>query len=119
MLELEEAQKRILAVISTLSPERITLGDGAVGRIFAESVDAPIDLPSFDNSAMDGYALRADDLKGASAETPVHLELRGQSPAGGVLPEAIAPGTCVRIFTGAPLPPGADAVVMQEDVRTL
>jgi len=116
MLELEEARQRILAVIPALAAESIPV-DAAVGRIIAESIHAPIDLPGFDNSAMDGYAVRADDLKGASAEAPVTLQLCGEIPAGAVLAASVERGTCARIYTGSAMPPGADAVVMQEDTR--
>jgi len=116
MLELEEARERILGVIPTLPAESIPVGT-AVGRIIAEEVHAPIDLPGFDNSAMDGYAVRADDLKGASADAPVTLQLRGEIPAGVVMAGSVERGTCARIYTGSALPQGADAVVMQEDTR--
>src|SRR6185369_3928147 len=116
MLELEEARERILAMIPTLPAESISVG-AAVGRLVAETLHAPIDLPGFDNSAMDGYAVRADDLKGASADAPVTLQLCGEMPAGVVLPNSLESGTCIRIYTGSALPQGADAVVMQEDTR--
>src|SRR5215510_13968414 len=116
MLELEEALQRILANIPTLTPESVPLRV-AVGRIVAEAVDTPINLPAFDNSAMDGYAVRAQDLTKASAQTPVSLRLSGQIPAGDSFGGELKGGACVRIFTGSALPRGADAVVMQEDTR--
>jgi len=116
MLELEEDRERILASIPLLPDEWVPAATAA-GRVLAESVDAPISLPCFDNSAMDGYAVRADDLKGASAGRPVSLSLRGESAAGKHAANPVEPGTSVRIFTGGPLPVGADAVVMQEDAR--
>jgi molybdopterin molybdotransferase len=76
-----------------------------------------MDLPPFDNSAMDGYALRAADVSSARTEAPVSLRVIGQVAAGRTFLQKIEPGTCVRIFTGSPLPPNADAVVMQEDTR--
>ncbi len=81
-------------------------------RILAEDVIAPIDLPPFDNSAVDGYAVRFDDLSGGS-----HMPVVGRLPAGVPASEPLPPGTARRIFTGAVLPPGADTVFMQEDVR--
>ncbi len=116
MLELEAARELILAAIQPLPPECIPVS-AAVGRVAAAAVHAPLDLPPFDNSAMDGYAVRASDLVGAGAETPVALKLAGRVPAGEIFTSPVEPGTCVRIFTGSPLPPGADAVVMQEDTR--
>ncbi len=84
----------------------------ADGRVLAEDVIAPIDLPPFDNSAVDGYAVHFDDLNGRS-----HMALVGRLPAGLPASEPLPPGTARRIFTGAALPPGADTVFMQEDVR--
>lgn len=116
MLELEEARERILAAIPTLPSESIGVS-AALGRILAAPVHSPVDLPGFDNSAMDGYAVRADDLIRASAESPVALQLRGETPAGAAPEPTVTAGTCVRVFTGSVLPEGADAVVMQEDTR--
>ena len=90
-------------------------GSEALNRILAEPVLARCDLPAFDNSAMDGYAVRAEDVKEASPERPKTLRLIGRVAAGEVLDRSIDAGSCARIFTGSPLPPGADAVVMQED----
>ncbi len=116
MIELEQACQRILAVLAPLPPEPIPL-DAAVGRVAAEPILSPIDLPPFDNSAMDGYAVNAADLRSARAEAPVKLELLGQVAAGQAFAGKVRPGTCVRLLTGSAMPPGADAVVMQEDVR--
>lgn len=116
MLELEEAQRRILAAVRPLPAESVAL-NAAAGRILAEDVVAPIDLPAFDNSAMDGYAVQAADVSSASADSPSVLKIIGRVPAGQVFPASVQPGTCIRIFTGSPLPAGADAVVMQEDSR--
>lgn len=114
MLELEDAQQRLLSVIAPRPAETVPLPHAA-GRFLAEDIAAPMDLPPFDNSAMDGYAVRAADLASATAQSPVELRLMGQVAAGGTSLAPVAAGTCARIFTGAPLPPGADAVVMQED----
>ena len=76
---------------------------------------APLDLPPFDNSAMDGYAVRAADVQGAKPEAPARLRLHARIPAGEPYAGELTTGECARVFTGAPLPRGADAVVMQED----
>src|SRR4029078_2253717 len=76
---------------------------------------ANVDLPGFDNSAMDGYAVRASDLSQASVDQPVRLQVKGRVAAGENFTDRVEPGGCVRIFTGSLLPAGADAVVMQED----
>lgn len=91
--------------------------DDALGSILAEPVTSPLDIPPWTNSAMDGYAARADDVRGASAEHPRHLKVIETIPAGAFPAKAIGPGECARIFTGAPLPEGADSVVRQEDTE--
>ena len=116
MISLEEAQERILAAIQPLPAEEIQLRD-ALGRYLAVPVHSLVDLPPSDNSAMDGYAVRAEDLATASAEQPAALRLSGEARAGGAFAGGVEAGACVRIFTGATLPRGADAVVMQEDVK--
>ncbi len=114
MLSLEEAREKILAAIRPLPPEHVCLTD-AFGRFLAETVSSPVDLPPADNSAMDGYAVRAEDVAGAGAASPAALRMAGRTPAGGVFDGEIRAGECVRVFTGSVLPRGADAVVMQED----
>jgi molybdopterin molybdotransferase len=116
MLELEAALKRILSAIQPLEHEIVALRDVA-GRVVAEPVMSPVDLPVFDNSAMDGYAVRAADLAHACEGRPVALRLIGKIAAGEVFGGNVEDGTCARLFTGSPLPGGADAVVMQEDTR--
>jgi molybdopterin molybdotransferase len=116
MLELEEARQRILSTLSPLGAESIALTT-ATGRILAAPATSPLDLPPFDNSAMDGYAVQSADLATAGLDQPVPLQLRGRVAAGEVFDGAITSGSCVRLFTGSPLPAGADAVVMQEDTR--
>ncbi len=115
MLEVEEARQRIFDYLSTLPLERAAVGNAA-GRIVAEPVVAPVDLPLFDNSAMDGFAVQAADLAGASRERPVTLRIVGEIPAGSSSSLQIKGGKCVKVFTGSTLSAGADAVVMQEDV---
>ena len=114
MIELEEALARITQTVRPLAVESVNLPDAA-HRYMAEDILAPIPLPPFDNSAMDGYAVRAEDVQSASATTPCRLKLLGEIPAGMKSNATVVAQTCVRIFTGAPLPAGADAVVMQED----
>jgi molybdopterin molybdotransferase len=109
------AQQRLLASLAPLEWESVALGD-ALGRILAETLHAGRDLPGFDNSAMDGYAVRAVDIAAASSLQPVALAVDGESRAGGQAPE-LTPGRAIRIMTGAPIPAGADTVVRQEDTR--
>ncbi len=116
MLELEEALAHILAALPKPVPERGGLA-AAHGRIAAERISAPIDLPVFDNSSVDGYAVRAADVAAAGPESPVRLRLIGRVAAGGAFGRELTGGTSVRLFTGSPLPAGADAIVMQEDTR--
>jgi len=104
-----EAQRDVLASLTALGSERISLGQ-ALGRVLAEPIIAPHDIPPFANSAMDGYAVRAADL----ATVPVSLAVVGEVAAGSVPAREVAPGTAVRIMTGAPMPDGADTVVEVE-----
>jgi len=116
MLELEEALARVLAAVPEPSGETVPLVD-ALGRVVREDVHSSLDLPPFNNSAMDGYAVRAADLAAARADCPARLRLIGKVAAGQSFKGEIASGTCVRLFTGSPIPRGADAVVMQEDTK--
>ena len=109
------AQSRLLDLLPSLDAEEVTL-ELAVRRVLAAPVVARWDLPGFDNSAMDGYAVRTTEVSGASADHPVRLPVRGEVAAGRQAEPLIA-GTAMRIFTGASLPAGADAVVRQEDTR--
>jgi molybdopterin molybdotransferase len=94
--------------------ERVALA-AARGRVLAADMIAPLDLPPFDNSAVDGYAVRHRDL---DAKMKTKLAISGRLPAGSGAAMSVGEGEAVRIFTGAPMPPGADTVFMQEDVRT-
>lgn len=114
MLEIAEALDAVIASFAALPSERVAL-DAALGRYLAAPLAARRDAPSFDNSAMDGYAVRAEETRGASEGAPVTLSVVGESRAGGTPPGPLAAGTAMRIFTGAPMPAGGDAVVMQED----
>jgi molybdopterin molybdotransferase len=115
-MELAEAQARILACVQPLPVEEIPLGEAA-GRVLAEPVFAGLDLPPFDNSAMDGYALRSAEVSHAAPERPAVLKIQGTAAAGANFPGRVEAGTCVQVFTGSVLPDGADAVVMQEDTQ--
>ena len=111
MVSFEEARSLILDAVQPLGIERISLLD-ATGRVLAEDIAAPWDLPAWDNSAMDGYAVRRQDC----LTTPCRLRVSGFLPAGakadGITVEA---GCAVRIMTGAPVPAGCDAIVPVED----
>ena len=110
MLTLEEALGRVLAKVEGLPAERVPL-EGAYGRVLAQSIVSPRNIPAWDNSAMDGFAVRSADL----ASPPTSLTVLETIPAGVVPTKALTSGTCSRIMTGAPMPDGADAVVMIED----
>jgi molybdopterin molybdotransferase len=112
VLHFEEALARILALGAPPLPTQVVPLDEAEGRVLSEDLLAGADLPGFDYSAMDGYAVRAQDI----GTPPVRLKVRGESRTGAV-PGPLEPGTTMRIFTGAALPERADAVVMQENVQ--
>ncbi|MBZ4400947.1 molybdopterin molybdotransferase MoeA [Myxococcus sp. MISCRS1] len=113
LLPEDEARARVLALVPPLATEWVSLDEG-LGRTLAEDVMAQRTLPPWDNSAMDGYAVRASDLTGP---LPVRLPVLETVYAGATPRHEVRPGTCVRIMTGAPLPDGADAVVMRERAR--
>jgi molybdopterin molybdotransferase len=116
MLELEQALESILASIPAPKGERVPL-TAAHRRVLLEQLTAVEPLPAFDNSSVDGYAVRAEDLAQASPEKAVLLALAGKVAAGENFDGKLSAGQCIRIFTGSPLPAGADAVAMQEDTR--
>jgi molybdopterin molybdotransferase len=109
----DEHVERILDALVPLQPYDQPLLE-ALGLPVCEPVAAPMDLPSFDNSAMDGYAVYFDDVATASQDHPVHLPVVGEMAAGQTKLFALSPGTAVRIMTGAPVPQGADAIVPVE-----
>ncbi|MEM7412572.1 MAG: gephyrin-like molybdotransferase Glp [Myxococcota bacterium] len=111
-----EALETILQRAEPLTPETVSLPE-AQGRILAESVTSERVIPPADNSAMDGYAVRAADCAQASADAPVALPVSFEVPAGAAAPPTLEVGQAARILTGAPLPPGADSVVRQEDTE--
>jgi molybdopterin molybdotransferase len=116
MLELEAALARISTAIPPPEAESIALVQ-AQGRILLETLLSPVDLPLFDNSAMDGYAVRSADVADARSDSPVRLRLIGKAAAGLPFAGSLNYGGCVRVFTGSMLPEGADSVVMQEDTQ--
>jgi molybdopterin molybdotransferase len=110
MIPVAEARQRIVAAFAPLPSVVVSL-DEALGRVLAEDVAARLTQPPAAVSAMDGYAVRAADVQ----NVPATLTQIGAVPAGALFGGTVGPGQCVRIFTGAPLPPGADAIVIQED----
>jgi len=114
MLSVAEASARILEQMAPLPAERVALLD-ALGRVLAEPAHAPMTLPAWDNSAMDGYAVRAADIDIATAERPVRLRVLETVAAGAFPTQGVGEGEAIRIMTGAPLPDGADTVVRLED----
>jgi molybdopterin molybdotransferase len=114
MLSVEEALERVLGAFHPLEPERVPILE-ALGRVLAGDVYAGVDVPPHANSSMDGYAVLAADTAGAGRRAPIRLRVVGELAAGYVTGTAVAPGTAIRIMTGAPIPPGADAVVRVED----
>jgi molybdopterin molybdotransferase len=114
MLSVEEAQDRLLeAVGSPLPVEDVPLAQ-ALDRALAEPIRSAVDLPPWDNSSMDGFAVHAADVAGATATAPIRLRVVGDVRAGGSPHVDVPPGCAVRIATGAPMPPSADAVVPVE-----
>lgn len=114
MISVEEALERILSYVSLLEPEDSPLLD-ALGQVIADDVRSGMDIPPLDNTAMDGYAVRAADTAGASENSPVALRVAGELAAGYVYEGEVAAGEAVRIMTGAPMPRGADSIVPFEE----
>jgi molybdopterin molybdotransferase len=114
MISVEEALEKVLSYVEILEPERKPILE-CLGQVLAEDVYSTIDIPPLDNSAMDGYALRAEDTRRASESSPRYLVVVGEVAAGSLPTKKVRPGTAIRIMTGAPLPEGADAVVRFED----
>lgn len=109
---IDQALTQILASLSPVAGHQSVDIDAALHRVLAQSIEAPLAVPGYDNSAMDGYAIASADLRAGITRFPV-----AQRIAAGSVGQALAPSTAARIFTGAPLPAGADAVVMQENCR--
>lgn len=114
MISVEEALTRILDHFAALPSETVALSE-AFGRVLAKDITARVTQPPHAVSAMDGYAVRAEDV----AAVPTDLRVIGRVPAGGLFEGRVGAGEAVRIFTGAPLPEGADAIVIQEDTEAL
>lgn len=113
-LHVDEARRRIFSAATALPPERVPVED-AVGRALHAPISATATLPPWDNSAMDGYAVRGDDVTGATTDAPVRLQVTGVVRAGGDAGGSVGAGEAIRIMTGAPVPSGADTVVRVED----
>ena len=116
MISVEEALQQILAKISPLGMERVNIVL-ARGRVLGEDILAPRKIPPWDNSAMDGYALRWEDIRSASGKNPVFLRVVADLPAGQIFRGPVKPGEAIRIMTGAPLPENLDTVVQSEDTE--
>jgi molybdopterin molybdotransferase len=118
MISLEAALSQILAAIQPLGLEKVNFLD-ALGRVIGEDIVASRPIPPKDNAAMDGYALRSEDIRGASPETPVVLDVIEDIPAGRIPQKRVGKGQSARIMTGAPVPEGADAVMRMEDTEKI
>ncbi len=118
MISVEEALSHILSHVAPLDPEPIPILE-AQGRVLAEEIVSDINIPPFNNSAMDGYAVRAEDVKVATPQSPVSLRVIESVAAGYVARREVEPGTTVRIMTGAPMPAGSNAVVPYEDTSDM
>lgn len=115
-ISVAEARERILAAVGELPPEMTPLAS-ALGQVLAEDVVSPIDLAPWDNSAMDGFAVRASDVRGASEHRPRLLRVVDDVPAGHFPRRPVEPGTAVKVMTGAPIPTRADSVVRVEHTQ--
>lgn len=113
MIPLGDVQSAVFGAVSRLAPVEVARRD-ALGLVLAEQVTAPEAVPPFANTAMDGYAVRASDTLGAAEGTPVRLRVVGELAAGHAPTVPVSPGEAIRIMTGAPMPEGADAIVMVE-----
>ena len=114
-IALEDAQTLLLQDACPIGEERVPLAMAA-GRVLSRDIEAPIELPSFDKSPLDGYALRAVDIARAKETNPVVLEVTEEVAAGYAAEKNVLPGTTIKVMTGAPIPEGADVVIRFEDV---
>ena len=117
MIGVREAIDRVVAGVSVLGAEEVALTE-ALGDVLAEDVDSPITLPARTNSAMDGFAVRSADVRGATKTAPRRLRVIEEVQAGRLPTKPIAAGEATRVMTGAPLPEGADGVIRQEDTES-
>ena len=118
MISVEDAQKSILELIRPMGRERVGLLN-SLGRVLAEDVHSSRPVPPWNNSAMDGYALRAEDVRGATRESPRSLRVIEEIQAGVMATRTLGPGEAIKIMTGAPIPGGADAVVLVEETERI
>ena len=110
MISVEQALEKILSYVDVLDEEESPILD-CLGQVLAEDVYSSIDIPPLDNTAMDGYAVRAEDTHGANRQSPRFLRVIDTIPAGSISRHKLEPGTAIRIMTGAPIPEGADSIV--------
>jgi molybdopterin molybdotransferase len=116
MISVEEAFQHIIGHFRPLPAERVPLNE-ALDRVLVDELSSPENVPAFDNSAMDGYAVRRADVLEAREDNPIALRVLADLAAGYTAKVKVEPGTAIRIMTGAPIPEGADAVVMREETR--
>jgi molybdopterin molybdotransferase len=116
MISFDEALNNILSHIHALGLEKVSLLE-SLGRVIAEDIHAPRNIPPLDNSAMDGYALRVEDIQKASPNHPIRLEVIEDLPAGSISKKKLESGKAIRIMTGAPVPEGADTVIPVEETK--
>ena len=114
MISVEQALDKVLSYAQMLEGEEKPIMD-CLGQVLDEDVYSPINVPPLDNSAMDGYAVKAEDTIGATESSPVYLDVIGEVRAGTIAEREVVPGTTYRIMTGAPLPKGVDSIVRFED----
>ena len=114
IVSVEEAARDIIAAVAVQPSLRMPLLD-ACGHVLRDDLLAGVALPPWTNASMDGYAIRADDLRGTTPNVPVTLHVIESIAAGAATTRSLGEGEAARIFTGAPLPPGADSVIRQED----
>lgn len=113
MITVEEALDKILSHIQPLGSERVSILE-ALGRVIAEDIYTNQDIPPLDNSGMNGYAVRSEDIRFADSNHPVHLEVIEDLPEGFISARTIRRGEAIRIMTGAPIPRGADTIIPVE-----
>jgi len=114
LLSVEQALEKILGYVYVLEAETRPILD-CLGQVLAEDVYATVNIPPLDNSAMDGYAVRSEDTRGATEQSPRFLHVIDTVAAGSISEYEVKPATAIRIMTGAPIPKGADSVVRFED----
>ena len=110
MISVEQALKKILGYVDVLGEEESPILD-CLGQVLAEDVYSSIDVPPLDNTAMDGYAVRYEDTRGANQQSPRFLQVIDTVPAGSISRHKVKPGTAIRIMTGAPIPEGTESIV--------